>query len=466
MANNVGNISIGLSLDNQSFEAVLNGSASRLRRFEGDVTRSGAAAASATSGVGKLSGSVSGLGSVMQSVSFGAGDFISQLGTRGLGGGLQAAANNIQQLGAAFGPTALAVSAGVGVAATALGVYIEQQDRAAKRTKALVDENAKAWKTIGQDAQKGAEEYRLAFQQARGENADIVRGVGSPSGTDLKRQIKDDEQKLLDLQRQKQALTNEFNRALPKELSIKGGLRGFAQSKGVTLPSGEQVSIADATSRTGPLLQRTIGPSIKGREADFGLNKESIARIGRAEQELIKVNDQIDATIARGEARAKQLPTALKRDAANEQQQESDRKRVKELDDLAAKEKQLQQEGDAFRQSQETPGERFKRRQNEIIDLSSRGAITRPEAAKGLTNLEQEFAKQQKLADRQPNTLPSFQAGAQETLSAINRVIRGSRESKVVETNTANTVKEIKKQTEEIKTGFTKTTRINVVRFN
>ncbi len=74
MANNVGNISIGLSLDNQSFAAKLDSETSRVAKFTGTLQQSSASFSASASGVNRFTASVSGLARPMQQAAFGLGE--------------------------------------------------------------------------------------------------------------------------------------------------------------------------------------------------------------------------------------------------------------------------------------------------------------------------------------------------------------------------------------------------------
>ncbi len=453
MANNVGNISIGLSLDNQTFEAVLSGTASRIKRFEADVGRAGAAAAGASGGFGQFGSQLGKLSPALTSVSFGAGDFISQLGTRGLGGGLQAAANNIQQLGAAFGPMGLAVSAGVGVAATALGVFIEQSDKAKKAQKTLAEESAAAWKKIAADASASAESVRDSIRKSRGEVSDINAGRDVPSThAEFKSQIAKEEARLRELQTQRQGLLAELNRALPN--GITGQVRGgqFAQRAGVDVPGMGIVAIGDATLNTGPLTMRALGKTANatridpktGEKLPF-FSKETIAKIGDIEKRLIQANEDIRATVARGEAMARKEPQVLKAertelDRKNRLAELQQQDKAMKADGLAQTKGETQAESRAksLSQSFETFQEKMQRQLSEVDTLQRDGALSKESADTLRARIEGQGRKQ--LA-----SLPSFEAGSRETLTAINRAIRGTQDTKVVEKNTAETATAAKK---------------------
>lgn len=163
MAANVGNMNVKLTLTAEQFSAALmaaggdvNAFAMRVDAARTTITSIQPAAANAARGTRVLGSGMTALAGVSGQAAYGISDFVSQLGTRGLGGGLQAAANNIQMLGAAFGPWGLAASSAVAIATQGLGIYLEQTDRAAKKTKELGDVTGKL----------NAEMARLALNRA------------------------------------------------------------------------------------------------------------------------------------------------------------------------------------------------------------------------------------------------------------------------------------------------------------
>lgn len=104
-----------------------------------------AALAGTSAEAGKLGGRLQSLAPVITAISFGAQDAASQLGNRGFGAALQAAANNIPMLGIPWGGVGVAVASGISVAVQALGSYIEYTERAAKATKEVKDASAAAY---------------------------------------------------------------------------------------------------------------------------------------------------------------------------------------------------------------------------------------------------------------------------------------------------------------------------------
>lgn len=138
---NVGNLNVKLTLSAQQFAAALVAAGGNVNQFamqvqtaQTSVQRIAPAAQTAARGASVLTTAMGALGGISGQAAYGLSDMISQLGTRGLGGGLQAAANNIQVMGAAFGPWGLAVSSGIAIATQGIGIYLEQTERAKKKT--------------------------------------------------------------------------------------------------------------------------------------------------------------------------------------------------------------------------------------------------------------------------------------------------------------------------------------------
>lgn len=119
------------------------------RRGTDELIAAGNAQRAAMAGTGaaasQLGGRLTNLAPAMIGLSYAAQDAASQLGTRGLGGAMMAAANNIPAIGLLWGPTGFAVAAGVSVAVQALGSYIDYTERAAKSTKELKDASVAAY---------------------------------------------------------------------------------------------------------------------------------------------------------------------------------------------------------------------------------------------------------------------------------------------------------------------------------
>lgn len=97
------------------------------------------AAIGSSAAVGQMGSRLQGIAPVITAFSYGVQDAASQLGTRGFGAALMAAANNIPMLGIPWGGVGVAVASGVSVAVQALGSYIDYTERAAKATKEAKD---------------------------------------------------------------------------------------------------------------------------------------------------------------------------------------------------------------------------------------------------------------------------------------------------------------------------------------
>jgi len=472
MANNVGNISIGLSLDNQSFAAKLDSETSRVAKFTGTLQQSSASFSASASGVNRFTASVSGLARPMQQAAFGLGDFASQMSSRGLGGGLQAAANNIQMLGAGFGPMGLAISAGIGVGVTALGVFIEQSEKAAKKAKGLEDQLRTSFKKIGEASADAMSEARVDKRVDSVRNSFLAQNATGQSSSAIESSIRDDERKLKELRARRAGLIGEFNRALPREWRDQGGLYGFANKfgiSGVTSESGslwagmekaaQRAKIGKVVPRpdpTGPIdaMQRLTGIgqnpmwfSGKGswfNPLGFGtvpteINKqknifspETVSKLGKLEADIMKTNDEIASTISRAEAASRGLPGARKSEASIFEREQ----RSKELKGLGKESeratKEMQDRAESLLKSAESTQQRRDRQFGEIDALQRGGALSAEQA----DMLRKRFDSH---GMRQMSSLPSFEAGSRETLTAMNRAIRGTQDTKVVEQNTAKT---------------------------
>lgn len=110
MSTNVGSLNATLSLSAFEFQNGLKQSETAAMQFATTTEVASRRADTAIASVGKGNGIASGA-RALQQVGFGIQDFSSQFETRGLAGGIAAVTNNVQMLGAAFGPVGLAVSA-------------------------------------------------------------------------------------------------------------------------------------------------------------------------------------------------------------------------------------------------------------------------------------------------------------------------------------------------------------------
>lgn len=100
-----------LTLSAWEFASGLQQSEEAANKFANNVQNSANRANASISKVGQGGMVGGGAARALQQVGFGMQDFSSQLETRGLSGAISAVSNNVQMLGAAFGPVGLAISA-------------------------------------------------------------------------------------------------------------------------------------------------------------------------------------------------------------------------------------------------------------------------------------------------------------------------------------------------------------------
>lgn len=146
---NVGNLNATLTLSAWEFANGLSASKDELGEFARRAEQESKRASDAINNVGKAGGLAGGGGArMLQQVGFGIQDFWSQMANSktmvdGLGRGISAVSNNAQMLGAAFGPTGMAVTAiGAAVAGIVLPAAIKwmyNTEELEKTTKTLSD---------------------------------------------------------------------------------------------------------------------------------------------------------------------------------------------------------------------------------------------------------------------------------------------------------------------------------------
>lgn len=163
---NIANMSATLTLSAWEFNNGLKQSEAAALEFANNVDKHGKKAEAAMK---NTAGGFSGAGGAraLQQVGFGIQDFASQFETRGLAGGIAAVSNNVQMLGAGFGPVGLAVTALGGALGGILlpklielsGWFKDGKKEADAYTKSLEDMRDKAEKSFNleRNALKGGE---------------------------------------------------------------------------------------------------------------------------------------------------------------------------------------------------------------------------------------------------------------------------------------------------------------------
>lgn len=140
---NIGNLNVRLTLTADQFAAAMQTAGGQVRVFAKNVQAQAEQTQIASNSLFHFSSRAQHFGMLLPALAQGIADASSQFGTRGLGGALQAAANNIQVMGAAFGPLGLAISSTLGLGVQLTGAYIEAQDRLAKKSKESSDSTTK-----------------------------------------------------------------------------------------------------------------------------------------------------------------------------------------------------------------------------------------------------------------------------------------------------------------------------------
>lgn len=169
---NVGNLNATLSLSAFEFNAGLKQSEEAAKQFATTTEVSSQRASTAMMKAGRAGGGVNtgGIAQAVQSVGFGLQDFTSQLGTRGLAGAIPAAANNVQMLGAMFGPVGLAATAvGGALAGILLPRLIE--------TGSIFGKTAEEAKAFSDKVAKSADDAFRPWREAEMEKFDALRGT-------------------------------------------------------------------------------------------------------------------------------------------------------------------------------------------------------------------------------------------------------------------------------------------------
>lgn len=249
---NVGNLNATLTLSQFEFNTGLKQSETAAMEFASTVEMQSRRADQAFGSVGKAGarGIVGNLASPLQQVGFAIQDFSSQFETRGWSGAIGAVTNNVQQMGSAFGPVGMAVSALGGALVGILlprlietgsifGRTAEEAARAADRLKAAADKILDPWRQAENtkfDVLKGTEEQldqrlermRFSYQMLIQERDFFTRSeaaamqVGNQAEAESFRKLAaDTDEKAKQLQAQGKALASMRGRIVENEAGRK-----------------------------------------------------------------------------------------------------------------------------------------------------------------------------------------------------------------------------------------------------
>jgi len=140
---NVGSLNATLTLSAWEFANGLKQSEAAALEFV-EVTEKSAVRANAAMSKNGNGMNAGGAARAVQQIGFGIQDFASQFETRGLAGGISAVSNNVQMLGAAFGPVGLAITAFGGAIAGIMLPKLIEASGMFKDNKKAIEENSSA----------------------------------------------------------------------------------------------------------------------------------------------------------------------------------------------------------------------------------------------------------------------------------------------------------------------------------
>jgi len=418
-SNAVGNLSVKLQLDAAQFSTMLQAAGVDVQQFA-NRTLATNGALQGTAMQGRAAGSsLQMLGPILNQASFGAADFASQLGTRGVGGALQAAANNIQVMGAVAGPWGLAISAAVGLGVQALGSYIEFQDKAAKKTEDSAQRRI--------DAEKRASEALQALQIDR-DFASGLRGVrGGFAGTadQLSERLK--------------ALSREQSERLAKQDDIRRQMfeRVPALNRNFTFEEARRGGMFEN-------LRQTLG----GKQLE-GMPRESVIMLHELTTELKALGREgmiAGSEMANLQSQLPGLQLSEKRKADLEAAGV-----VKKAETDAAN--HLQAQADSIRSRFETDGERKIREFSDLRSLFDAGKFTTEEFGRYGREILGTEDKPTGPFGASDKAAGAFDFGSAEAMSSINRALRmtpSERDAKKTAEESAKTTEILRKSHREL----------------
>lgn len=247
---NVGALNATLTLSAFEFNSGLQRSSEAAMQFATTTEVASARATTALHRVGKsaMSGGMNATGAAMavQQIGFGIQDFSSQFATRGLSGGIMAVTNNVQMLGAAFGPAGMAVTAlGGALAGILLPRLLE--------TGSIFGKTAEEAKHFADVVRKTSEDAFKPWREMENTKFDVLKGTEKQLDDRLEKMRHDF--RLLSQERDAEAAAswNAAGKGLNEEVTVRN-----ARVREI------EKQMADITA-TGQALQK-LRPEIKGRD--------------------------------------------------------------------------------------------------------------------------------------------------------------------------------------------------------
>lgn len=431
MAENIGNLAVVMSLNAQQFNAGLRETATQIDQIQVDVTRMSATMNAAgnvvAASASKQSVGMRFLSGAMQQGSFAAQDFASQLSTRGLGGALQAASNNIQVMGSAFGPWGMAISAATGLAVQGLGTYLLMTQNAAKETQKAAKVTEDAWaKAAKSTSEQLASLRRSQAEFGAGLTMDRSTGFGGASVSDLEGGIQQADKRMAELQARREQVLRDFDTRIRNQYGDLTADQAPSEFFGLNVPGARATNVLKTLKGIG-----------------FGVSGETVGAVNNLDKELRDIDVQGQNLYREARARTEAIDNARQRE------------RFKAESDSAAK--RVQEE---MRIAEES--------RNAVLgDIGTTSAIQRRRDALNrafnngsITQLEKTIGEQRIAFDegQQRNAMTGPRAvsrNSDEVYAMMQRAIRGdmgaSDKQESIKKNTADTATATKETAKAVK---------------
>jgi len=426
MADNIGNLAVVMSLNAQQFNAGLRETATHIDQIQIDVTRMSATMNSAGNVVAasaqKQSVGLKFLSGAMQQGSFAAQDFASQLATRGLGGALQAASNNIQVMGSAFGPWGMAISAATGLAVQGLGTYLLMTQNSSKETKKAAREMVDAWT----EAAKATNAQLATIRRGRsgseaGQTFDELGGYKGATEQSLKDRNVDASRELSVMAASRKQVLKDFDVSMAKRFGKNAPWSALGETP--TQFFGLDKEGARAVNVAGRL--KWIGYKVEGKQVD---------ELSKLDKELRDFDAQASEIRSGIESRTMAIPFVRGREKAIKDAKDAE-------DSVKSHGKLMEEMRSSIQKDVRANEDTYQRRMDNIRQAEMSGLITSDEAGIAIGKIKQEqIPAKQSIAGPQ-----ALQKDSDEVFARMQRAIRGetgaSDKQESIKKNTADTAK-------------------------
>lgn len=434
MAENIGNLAVIMSLNAQQFNAGLKQAATSVEQIQVDVTRMSATMNNAGNVVSasaqKQSVGMRFLSGAMQQGSFAAQDFASQLSTRGLGGALQAASNNIQVMGSAFGPWGMAIGAATGLAVQGLGTYLLMTQNSSKETKKAAREMVDAWT----EAAKATNAQLATIRRGRsgseaGQTFDELGGYKGATEQSLKDRNVDASRELSVMAARRKEVLKDFDASMAKRFGKNAPWSALGETP--TQFFGLDKEGARAVNVAGRL--KGIGYKVDGKQVD---------ELSKLDKELRDFDNEAKGIRSGIESRTQAMPFVRGREKSD-----------KDKADATAKDKQKQTLRDSVMDEFTTIETEFDKRSKKLGDALFSGAITKKEYDIGSQRIKSDEMKTRADIVSGPRALES---SSDEVFSMMQKALRGDmggavNKQDIIANNTSETSKATKDTAKSVK---------------